>query len=907
MPHSIETVASSRKKTKETIRVESLIPLELRERAQALIDLLQDYYTHLNEKGQTSYAINLINNERDLDLADEEYLDLIQKEIAISIPKVLLADKVTLYKNLMRYYSVRGSTESVQLFFKILFNDNVEVYYPKNSMLIPSSGTWDKNYTASAYISLYDQTKSDHFEIYSRSGTGTFEIGEHLYGATSHAETVVRSVTEEASGDEYGVDGIVSGQYQFEKGETIIGETALTMGNYSVSESVSGTTTAASATVDAIVDDATVDLLPVSGTFTTSDYLLGATTGTKRKVTGVQKIVTLGLNTFSSGDALIGQVSRATGSVSAISTNVIDVTYTTLNSKNAPVPGFFQVGEAVKATSGTSANIRRISAINTKQTFDVASGATFTVGWVVSGQNSGARGTIESISSNTIVVTGCTGAFRNGENLLKDINPTVYSAITTTPSIHSFLTLDTYAVNDAVTVGLNSGIVIASSLSSVTLGYVTGTFSVGDVLAEPSIARKVTSVTNKTRLSVNNFAVGETLTNGTKTGKTTSVLGGLTRQTFTVTNGSLFTTGRTVYGQNSKARGTIESITTNTIVVTRCAGIFANAENLVDYLNHTIYSAITSVSTVESFIKLQKVTNGPFVAATNLTGGTSGVIRKITTVGTPVTRVASALYKADQYVFSVTLDAASEGPDDFRVGELAIGQTSGEFARVVGYIPGTTYNKLVLKNPSGNFTRLENIRAYHADTSQYASGPLVRQYTEGYYTSNLGFLDDTIKVQDSYFYQKFSYVIRTGNNVDVWKNSFNRLVHPSGFIFFGEILLLLELINLKSAMPSVQPGLIYDDLPVLILLETFDVSALLAAALYRMALDVPTGTDTSFMLKYFDGNPMSIYDSMTIQQADGFSQETPVGSAYAWDDYTIGNVINNQITWNGVTLGANLI
>lgn len=147
MPHSIETLASTRRKTKETVRVESLVPSQLRTSSARLIELLKDYYTHLNEVGQTSYELNSINNARDLDIAESKYVDLIQKEIAASIPKTLqnqILDKVKLYKNLMHYYSVRGSSDSIVLFFKILFNDKAEVYYPKGDMLIPSSGTWDK-------------------------------------------------------------------------------------------------------------------------------------------------------------------------------------------------------------------------------------------------------------------------------------------------------------------------------------------------------------------------------------------------------------------------------------------------------------------------------------------------------------------------------------------------------------------------------------------------------------------------------------------------------------------------------------------------------------------------------------------------------------------------------------------
>ena len=103
----------------------------------------------------------------------------------------------------------------------------------------------------------------------------------------------------------------------------------------------------------------------------------------------------------------------------------------------------------------------------------------------------------------------------------------------------------------------------------------------------------------------------------------------------------------------------------------------------------------------------------------------------------------------------------------------------------------------------------------------------------GQYLDNKGFLSNNIKIHDSLRYQRFSYLVRTGQNVSTWENVFNRLVHPAGFIFFGEILLLIELSKailgedttegdtlvrkVLSAMPERQPGAIgIEDLPLLV-------------------------------------------------------------------------------------------
>ena len=92
-----------------------------------------------------SYVINTIEEALDIDSTSENYLELIQKEIAAVIPRDITVDKRNLYKNIVDFYKVRGSTDSIEIFFRLLFNDSVEVSYPYNETLIPSSGAWDIN------------------------------------------------------------------------------------------------------------------------------------------------------------------------------------------------------------------------------------------------------------------------------------------------------------------------------------------------------------------------------------------------------------------------------------------------------------------------------------------------------------------------------------------------------------------------------------------------------------------------------------------------------------------------------------------------------------------------------------------------------------------------------------------
>lgn len=56
----------------------------------------------------------------------------------------------------------------------------------------------------------------------------------------------------------------------------------------------------------------------------------------------------------------------------------------------------------------------------------------------------------------------------------------------------------------------------------------------------------------------------------------------------------------------------------------------------------------------------------------------------------------------------------------------------------------------------------------------------------GYYSSNDGFLDDAIFIQDSKYYQAFSYVLKLDERLDSYKTAVKTMVHPAGTALFGE-------------------------------------------------------------------------------------------------------------------------
>jgi hypothetical protein len=56
----------------------------------------------------------------------------------------------------------------------------------------------------------------------------------------------------------------------------------------------------------------------------------------------------------------------------------------------------------------------------------------------------------------------------------------------------------------------------------------------------------------------------------------------------------------------------------------------------------------------------------------------------------------------------------------------------------------------------------------------------------GYYSTNDGFLDDDIYIQDSRYYQVYSYLIKIDERLESYKSAVKTLVHPAGLALFGE-------------------------------------------------------------------------------------------------------------------------
>ena len=62
--------------------------------------------------------------------------------------------------------------------------------------------------------------------------------------------------------------------------------------------------------------------------------------------------------------------------------------------------------------------------------------------------------------------------------------------------------------------------------------------------------------------------------------------------------------------------------------------------------------------------------------------------------------------------------------------------------------------------------------------------------TAGKYINEDGHISElTKKIQDSLYYQDFSYVIKVSESISKWRDAIKKAVHPSGFYVTGEVII----------------------------------------------------------------------------------------------------------------------
>ena len=166
--------------TKEVAQlIESQFPAIYREEGEELTAFVKAYYEFLQSNDMYSYKIGRqIFDIGDVDSSLNEFLKHFKSTYLTDFPFKTITDKRFAIKHINDYYSTKGTEQSLQLLMKLLFNEEVDVYYPGEDILRASDSDWYKPY---------------YLEVTVSSRNASF-LNKEITGVKSGAKAFVESI-----------------------------------------------------------------------------------------------------------------------------------------------------------------------------------------------------------------------------------------------------------------------------------------------------------------------------------------------------------------------------------------------------------------------------------------------------------------------------------------------------------------------------------------------------------------------------------------------------------------------------------------------------------------------------------------------------------------------------------------
>ena len=168
---------------KSSTGIKYTVPEFIRDDYTQFITFIEKYYEYMDSDGNPA---NLLLNKRysDIDDINDEELNKRALELAKEFPQLLQADRKTLLKKIKNIYESKGSVRSIKAYFKLIYDEEVDVYFPSKNILRASDGIWIQDNFVFATAGY------DNFDVQNLNGT----IADLIYYETIGSVTIPRTV-----------------------------------------------------------------------------------------------------------------------------------------------------------------------------------------------------------------------------------------------------------------------------------------------------------------------------------------------------------------------------------------------------------------------------------------------------------------------------------------------------------------------------------------------------------------------------------------------------------------------------------------------------------------------------------------------------------------------------------------
>ena len=175
-------------KAKVSTVVSKQTPEFVREEHAQFIKFLEAYYEWMEQQGNAGFVMRNIESARDIDKTVDDFVQYFTRELMVAIPEYVLSDKRLLAQRINDLYRAKGTQQSYELLFRILYNEPAEIYYPKVDLLRSSDGKYDKR----TVIKVIENS-GDAFKLIGQTITQAANTSNGISLATARVESVIKT------------------------------------------------------------------------------------------------------------------------------------------------------------------------------------------------------------------------------------------------------------------------------------------------------------------------------------------------------------------------------------------------------------------------------------------------------------------------------------------------------------------------------------------------------------------------------------------------------------------------------------------------------------------------------------------------------------------------------------------
>ena len=333
-----------------------------------------------------------LQNYKNFELSIDKYFEYLQDELYSSLPATVYGDKRLLATKFKQFFESRSNEESYRFLFKLLYDENVEFYYPGEDILRVSDGNFDKPEIIRAVVT------SDIFDFLNQTIRGEtsgalgniVDIKVFNLGSTEVAEMTLKLVSGTFQGGE---------QITNIDNETLTGNTYGMVTGFTINDAGSGYEVGNEVTITgdgsqarvfvSSISDAPISALKVNeighGYQLNANAIINNTgtggSGLAVRVTELANTytVTSGNNTYTVGEiATVSITNRGTEYIKAPTVTLEDTTISALGLLSAELITIansgidYGVGNTLVFTGGSGANaVGQVAAVEESVTYDL--------------------------------------------------------------------------------------------------------------------------------------------------------------------------------------------------------------------------------------------------------------------------------------------------------------------------------------------------------------------------------------------------------------------------------------------------------------------------------------------------------------------------------------------------------